>query len=438
MKKFLVVLTLLASFQYLSANNDYKDVEKLLLKALKASQNEKKSIKTETWINLAEAYVAVYDAQIGNAVRGVNKTDFQMAFKGVPISTEEITLNGDKYTKCVYNNKNLYFNSKGNLEAVEILKPILSDALPKALNAYRKAYDVDVKRSKDKEISIGLKALSEKFSDAAYSAYTLGDMRMAESLFEFAFDTAAQSPYEKVDTSSAYNLALVAWNHCDYVKAKDWFDKCLDYGYYREGEVFAKMSDCISYVDTTMTGRDKIRLYLEEGLSKFPKSEILMFSLINYYMADSNGSDRLFELIKQAKSSCPDNAMLDYVEGLAYKRIGDFDKAANCFDDSSAKNSDLVYPYFGKGQMFYEIALDLSEKARNELDDAKYMLLVQNFEVTLKKSIDPFEQAYLVCEDQDLKLTIAEYLKQIYYRFRDMNAMYLAGYEKYNAIIEGK
>ena len=63
------------------------------------------------------------------------------------------------------------------------------------------------------------------------------------------------------------------------------------------------------------------------------------------------------------------------------------------------------------------------------------MALVQEFEVTLKKCIDPFEQAYLVCEDASIKSTIAEYLKQIYYRFRDQDAKYQAGYEKYNTLL---
>lgn len=85
--------------------------------------------------------------------------------------------------------------------------------------------------------------------------------------------------------------------------------------------------------------------------------------------------------------------------------------------------------------MYYDKALELQEKAQNELDDAKYMALVQDFEVTLKKCIDPFEQAYVVCEDAAIRSTIAEYLKQIYYRFRDQDPKFQAGYEKYNALL---
>ena len=199
--------------------------------------------------------------------------------------------------------------------------------------------------------------------------------------------------------------------------------------------VMAKLSDCVSHIDTTAAGKTAAKEYLEQGFQKFPTSESIVFGLINYYMTSGEGTDRLFELLQQAKATSPDNASLYYVEGQAYKQIGDLDKTAKAYDESAAKDPKYVFAYIGKGQMYYDKALELQEKAQNELDDAKYMALVQDFEVTLKKCIEPFEQAYVVCEDAAIKSTIAEYLKQIYYRFRDQDPKFQAGYEKYNALL---
>ena len=315
-------------------------------------------------------------------------------------------------------------------------KPVVEDALTKALEAYKKAYEVDVKHSKDKDISEGIKTIAEKFNQEAYNAYTLGDIRKAESFFEAAVEAAAQKPYEKIDTNSLYNAAFTAWSAQDFSKAKTLFENCLGYGYYAEnGEVFAKIADCISHVDTTKAGKTAAKDYLEQGFQKFPTSESIVFGLINYYMTSGEGTDRLFELLQQAKTTSPDNASLYYVEGQAYKQLGDLDKAAKAYDESAAKDPKYVFAYIGKGQMYYDKALELQEKAQSELDDTKYMALVQEFEVTLKKCIEPFEQAYVVCEDPAIKSTIAEYLKQIYYRFRDQDPKYQAGYEKYNALL---
>lgn len=437
MKKTLIVLALLASFQVANAQSNVNSAAKAVESALAASQNEKKATKVATWMKLAQTYVDAYTAPAGNVWLGADMTSLQLSMGGEkPTSVETVILNGAQYTKQVYENKNLYFNAQGQLAVIEVTKPVVENALPKALEAYKKAYELDEKHSKDKDISEGIKAIAEKFNQEAYNAYTLGDIKKAESFFEAAVDAAAQKPYEKIDTNSLYNAAFTSWSVQDFDKAKTLFDKCLNYGYYAEnGEVFAKLADCISHVDTTKAGKAEAKDYLEQGFSKFPTSESLVFGLINYYMTSGEGTDRLFELLQQAKSTSPDNASLYYVEGQAYKQLGDLDKAAKAYDESAAKDPKYVYAYIGKGQMYYDKALELQEKAQNELDDAKYMALVQEFEVTLKKCIEPFEQAYVVCEDAAIKSTIAEYLKQIYYRFRDQDPKYQAGYEKYNALL---
>ena len=437
MKKTLIVLALLASFQVADAQSNVNSAAKAVESALAASQNEKKATKVATWMKLAQTYVDAYGAPAGNVWVGADMNALQLSMGGEkPSSVETVTLGDGQYTKQVYANKNLYFNASGLLSVIEVTKPVVEDALSKALEAYGKAYEVDVKHSKDKEISEGIKSIAEKLNQEAYYAYTLGDVKKAESFFEAAVEAAAQKPYDKVDTNSLYNAAFTSWSSGDFGKAKNLFDRCLGYGYYADnGEVFAKIADCVSHIDTTAAGKATSKEYLEQGFQKFPTSESLVFGLINYYMTSGEGTDRLFELLQQAKSTSPDNASLYYVEGQAYKQIGDLEKAAKAYDESAAKDPKYVFAYIGKGQMYYDKALELQEKAQNELDDTKYMALVQEFEVTLKKCIEPFEQAYVVCEDTAIKSTIAEYLKQIYYRFRDQDPKYMEGYEKYNAAL---
>ncbi len=437
MKRTLIVLALLASFQVADAQSNVNSAAKAVESALAASQNEKKATKVATWMKLAQTYVDAYGAPAGNVWLGADMNALQLSMGSEkPASVETVSLGGAQYTKQVYENKNLYFNATGQLAVIEVTKPVVENALPKALEAYKRAYELDEKHSKDKDIIEGIKSIAEKLTQEAYNAYTLGDVKAAEAFFEAAVEAAAQKPYDKIDTNSLYNAAFTAWSTQDFNKAKSFFDKCLGYGYYGDnGEVYAKLSDCASHIDTTKAGKAAAKDYLEQGFQKFPTSESIVFGLINYYMSSGEGTDRLFELLQQAKTTSPDNASLYYVEGQAYKQIGDLDKAAQAYDESAAKDPKYVFAYIGKGQMYYDKALELQEKAQNELDDAKYMALVQEFEVTLKKCIDPFEQAYVVCEDASIKSTIAEYLKQVYYRFRDQDPKFQAGYEKYNAIL---
>jgi hypothetical protein len=86
--------------------------------------------------------------------------------------------------------------------------------------------------------------------------------------------------------------------------------------------------------------------------------------------------------------------------------------------------------------MYYNIAIELQEKAANELDDAKWVKLNKQFSEALKNALAPFEAAYNMSKDDALKVNVAEYLKNIYYRFSSDSDEYMAGYKKYNEVVK--
>ena len=137
MKKTLIVLALLASFQVADAQTNVNSAAKAVESALAASQNEKKATKVATWMKLAQTYLDA--APAGNVWLGADMNALQLSMGGEkPSSVETVTLNGAQYTKQVYENKNLYFNANGQLSVIEIVKPVVENALPKALEAYKK------------------------------------------------------------------------------------------------------------------------------------------------------------------------------------------------------------------------------------------------------------------------------------------------------------
>jgi hypothetical protein len=64
------------------------------------------------------------------------------------------------------------------------------------------------------------------------------------------------------------------------------------------------------------------------------------------------------------------------------------------------------------------------------------MALTEQFETALMSALEPFEKAYASSTDNALKVNIAEYLKNIYYRFSSRGAEYEQGYNKYNTIVK--
>lgn len=428
MKKILLALAMFAAIQVADAQvKSAADVKKSVEAAEAATQNVKKAVKTATWLKLGQEYVKAYDAPTGNIIPGSNKTELTLMMGSEkPVSSEEVTVNNEKYTKDVYADKNLYFNQNGQLVIIEVTKPVYEDALERAVKAYQKAYELDEKHAKDKDVAAAFDYIGQKYVSEAFNKYTFGDVATASKLFEKAADVEALAPLSKIDTSVIYNAGFTAMAAKDNERALKFFKRCYDLGYYYEGgEVFARLAE----VDTLNTKK-----YLEEGFSKFPQSQSILIGLINYYLKNNEDTETLFGLLDKAKANEPNNASLFYVEGNIRAQLGQIDKAVVAYEECAKINPEYEYGFIGEGTMFYNRAIELQTKAQEEIDDAKYMALVKEFEESLKSCIAPFEKAFEITKDANIKAGIASYLKNAFYRFREESAENQTKYEKYAEI----
>ena len=446
MKRILIALAVLLSLQVADAQVKTPEaIKKAVAAAEAASQDAKKNIKPATWLKLAEVYMSAYTAPSGAAWVGASKQELQLIMANdKPLAVETVELNGSVYTKEVYATRDYYFNGNGVLEIIKVTNPIYEDALARALNAYAKANEVDPKQTKLKDITTGINDIRAKYTEEAYNSYQFGDLAGASVLFEKAAEAAATAPLSSVDTTAVYNAGFTAWMVQDYERAKSFFENCLAVSYYHEdGEVYSKLAD----VHSKLGNKDKTVEVLETGFAKFPQSQSILIGLINYYIENPQNSDRLFELIAKAKENEPNNASLYYVEGNIYNELRQktedaalaeeyLAKAVAAYDACEGINPAYEFGHIGKGVMYYNYAIELQEQAANELNDAKYMALVEKFEAALMNSLAPFEKAFNVTADNSLKVNIAEYLKNIYYRFYSKGEEYEAGYNKYNDIVK--
>ncbi len=408
------------------------DAKKAVETAAAATENPKKAAKPATWIKLANAYMDAYTAPMGNGWVGANKQEltFIMANEK-PSSTETVTLAGEQYSKETYATMNYYFNANNQLALIEVTKPVYADALDKALDAYIKAAEVDAKGSKAKDIDAGIKNISAKFVEQGMNNYMLGDLKAASTSFEKAVNASESAPTPSIDTMAVYNAGFTAWMTQDYAKAEPFFKRCLDLGYAEDGEVYAKLADIYSNLDK----KEDAKSILEQGFAAFPQNQSIIIGLINYYIESGEQPDELFALLDVAKKNEPDNASLYYVEGDIHNKLGHKDEAIAAYLKSNEINPDYEFGLIGIGILYYNEALEIQEKAASEFDDAKYAALIEEFEAALMNAIEPFEKAFSITKDNQIKVSIAEYLKNIYYRFRDKDPKYEEGYNKYSTIV---
>ena len=435
MKRILIALAVLLAVQVADAQTKSPEAAKKAVESAEAaSKDAKQATKVATWLKLASSYMDAYNAPAGSAWLGASKQELQLIMgNDRPVSVEEVVLGTDQLIKETYSNKEFYFSPAGQLVLINVTQPVVEDALGGALEAYKKAYEVDAKQSKTKDIVTGLSTIAQKYLDEGMNSYTFGDLVKASQLFEKAVEASATAPLSKVDTTALYNAGYTAWAVKDYERAKNFFEQCLAANYYYEGgEVYAKLGD----VYTNLGDAKKAAELLEQGFVKFPQSQSILIGLINYYMTSGENADRLFVLIDEAKKNEPNNASLYYVEGNIYKELKNYEKAVESYMKCAEINPEYEFGFIGAGILYYERAVELSEQASNEFDDKKYNALVEQFEQALLDALEPFEKAYNVTKDNTLKVSIAEYLKNIYYRNISKGAEYEAAYNKYNEVVK--
>ena len=431
-----MVLALAAAFT--AANAQVKSItaaQNAVQKAKADVENPKKAEKFATWIKYGQALVDAYDAPAGSGWIGAAKNEVQLVSNNEkPLSVEQVSVGGQNWEKEVYPTRNYYYNEAGQLGIIEVTKPLVDNALELALEAYKKANQLDVKHSKTKDITGAMLSISGKFNEDAYTAYTLGDVAKASNLFELAAIARETEPLSQIDSNSIYNAGFTAWLAGDLDRAQKFFERSYEVGYYGEGgETFAKLADIAEKKGNAEKGKD----YLEEGFQKYPQSQSILVGLINYYLTNNGSTDRLFELLDEAKKNEPNNPSLYYVEGNICNQLDKIDEAVVAYDQCAKIDPNYAFGFIGKGQMYYNLAIKYSEQAQDEMDDAKYMALVEKFENSLKACIDPFEQAYNILQDEQTKVAVAEYLKNACFRFRTADASYQEKYDKYAAVVSG-
>lgn len=434
MKKILFALSLILSVTMVSAQpKNAEEAKKGVDKALAATQDAKKAEKADTWYKLAKAYVDAYDQPGKNVLTGTPRTEVKMLIKEQQVlGTEDRKGAEETYSVDIYANKDLYYGPNGALEFFIVTKPALEgDLLGEASKALDKAIALDVKQSKIKDFEALYNDIHQKYANDGIAYYLSGNYdKSGESFEKAALCSENAATIKKFDGQNAYYTALVSQMGGAKERAIKYYKKCAAEGFYQEGGVFSNLGEIYRQAQDTASWKAT----LEEGFQKYPQSQGVLVGLINLYRECGDDPQKIFTLLHAAQENEPENASLYYVEGDVYKQLGDVENAARLYDKSYEINPQYVFGILSKGVLYYEAAVKIQDEANAELDDNKYLALIQKMDDTLLAAIEPFEKAYSITEDADIKRGVAEYLKNIFFRFRDKGDEYQKQFEKYTEL----
>ncbi len=435
MKKllFLAVALMLVATGVNAQSKAVNDAVKAMNKAKADSENPKKAASAATWVKLANAYIGVYDAPAEGLLAGSPKFQVDLILKGQPaLSTEQVEKAGKVFNAVTYVDKVLYYDEAGNLTAWTVTKPVMENTLQLAMEAVSKAVELDSKNAQAKVINEILNTLKSKHFDAAMFNNALGNYAESSIGFENAMNVAAHPVIGQVDSTLAYYTGVTATMAGNHERAVKFYEYCQSINFEQKGEVPAALAEEYKAMGDTV----KCKEILTAGFAKFPTNQSILVALINVYRESNEDPVKVLEVLKVAQNNEPTNASLVYAEGDVYKNLDRLEDAIATFKKAGEIDPNYIFAPYSEGAAYYDLAVKLDEKAQNEMDDNKYMELKEQVDKALLDAVAPFERAFEIGakmpEYKDIQVVCAEYLKQIFFRFRDKDASYQANYDKYN------
>lgn len=438
MKKILFALALVASVQVACAQSikSAEEIAKTLQKAEADAANPKKADKYATWLKLGKEYVAAYDNPTVDVIGDTKEALAIAMYSDKALSSEFVEISGTPMEKVVYAHKNLYFDGNGYLQIVEVTNPSYEgDALGRAAEAYAKAHELDAKGQKTKEIGEALHSIDQKYYQLAYYTYVLGNPDAASDLFAKAAAVSKTAPCPVIDSVAVYYAGLTAKEAGKTEKAFADFKEALAIGFKEKGSVYANLADCSLAAGDTLAARK----YLEDGFAEFPENAQVMSGLINLYLAIKEDPNHLIVLLDAAKSQMPDNPSLYNVEGDIRIKLGDYDGAVAAFRKAGEVDPKYEMGWYSEGAMWYNRAVAISEEAAALPYSAyrEYDKKMEELNATIHKCIEPFEKCYALTSRDDVKASVADFLKRVYFQLRNEKPEYKDAYEKYSALVAG-
>jgi len=168
-------------------------------------------------------------------------------------------------------------------------------------------------------------------------------------------------------------------------------------------ESYVKKKDTVNYVKT-----------LKEGLEKFPSDGWFLQNLINHFIFSGKTKEALTYLTTAIERE-PNMAQYRYVKGNLDESIGNTAEALASFDKAIELDPTLAEAYAGKGRLYYNKAVKMSDEANNIKDNKLYNAEMKKVDAVFKESVPYFKKAAeLKPKEREYKTT----LKTLYYRLK--------------------
>ncbi|PHK98767.1 hypothetical protein CGL56_09900 [Neolewinella marina] len=328
------------------------------------------------------------------------------------------------------------------MAGAEPIEPIVAKAASRAAQAYMKAYNM-AEKGRDKKAALkGLEALQGNISNEGI--FAIQDKNYQDSyeafntsvtVHDFLTTNDGDSAFAEDETKlndERYYAALSAVLNEQYNEAEPLFIRLYESGYEDAG-----LYDGLYKVYSGKGDMEKAGQYLTEGREKFPEETTLLFTEINYYLAQGK-LDELTGKLQEAIKAEPENISLYATLGQVYDQLYQsnreenpekateyFEKAKKNYEAGLEKQPDNASLIYSLGALYFNRAAKMTEKLvelGNDLSkegQAKYEAMEKEINAEFAQAFPYFKKAEQT-DPNNLNTLIA--LKEIFARQDDYDA----------------
>jgi tetratricopeptide (TPR) repeat protein len=386
-------------------------------------------------ILLASSTIFAQRREVRNASRNLNRGNIEQAKEGIEKAIEDETTKNEPETWIL---KSKIFMEIAASEDPNI-KGLSADPLNVALDAIRKAEELDNENKNLLDIQQTLLVLSEFFFNAGAISYNANQYMDASIYFEQSYKIS--EGFGSVDTATLYNSGLSAEIAGNRERAIEIYEIVAGYDY-DQPFLYSSLANIYSQKEEY----DKASRWIKEGRERYPDNLDLIFSEANIYLSSGNIPEAR-RVLQLAIERDPENANLHYAFAVNYDQMSrdttftkdDREFALNEAIKSYEKAIELSPDYFDAiynlGALHFNEGIRLFVEAEEQLRKDMNFREYEKREIAVKAKwleAEPYlEKAKSLLDDDDENLEIVlRSLRELYLRtnqqekYQEVNDLY--------------
>lgn len=276
---------------------------------------------------------------------------------------------------------------KGIKDKNKKLYELFPDQIYEAHRSYEKALQLDKRERLDKQIAPLYVKLANDLTKIGQDHYTKEEYAEALKAFEHALEIS-NSPVltVKTDTSLIYNAALSAYHVKKWDKATDYLNTLNEY---QHSPNVAHLLFSLYLQNNDTTAAEEVLL---DGIIRYEYDQDMVLVLTDH-LFKTGQSDRALVVLDSAAQNDTANYMFPYTSGLLLQKTGRYEEAIEAYKKALSIDPEVVETYVNIGNCYYNIGVDIKEKARTIVNNRQYLREREKFNQAFRSAADWLEKA---------------------------------------------